>query len=115
MGALSHVGARGRPSPAVGFIDESHQGRILIMTTQHGSIALALCLGLAGMAEAREAKLLRQPTYHDGKVAFSYLGDIWTAREDGSNVVRLTANKARDLSPRFSPDGKTIAFSSDRE
>jgi len=85
------------------------------MTLKHGSIALALFAGVAGIAEAREAKLLRQPTYHDGKVAFSYLGDIWTAREDGSNVVRLTANKARDLSPRFSPDGGTIAFSSDRE
>ena len=85
------------------------------MTTQHGPFALALCLALAGTVEGREAKLLRRPTYHDGRVAFSYLGDIWTAREDGSNVLRLTANKARDLSPRFSPDGKTIAFSSDRE
>ena len=33
----------------------------------------------------------------------------------GSGIVRLTVNKARDLTPRFSPDGKTIAFSSDRE
>ncbi len=79
------------------------------------TIALALALGLAGIATAREAKLVRYPHYHEGKVAFSYLGDIWTAREDGSGVVRLTANKARDVYPRFSPDGRTIAFSSDRE
>jgi tricorn protease len=84
---------------------------------KHGPIAIALCLGLglAGASQAREAKLIRSPSYHDGKVAFSYLGDIWTAREDGSAIVRLTVNKARDLTPRFSPDGKTIAFSSDRE
>jgi tricorn protease len=82
---------------------------------KRGLFSLAVCLGLAGMAEAREAKLVRSPTYHDGKVAFSYLGDIWIAREDGSGIVRLTANKARDLNPRFSPDGKTIAFSSERE
>jgi tricorn protease len=63
---------------------------------------------------AAEVKLLRHPSYHDGKVAFSYLGDIWVANEDGSNPQRLTVHKARDVYPRFSPDGKWIAFSSDR-
>ena len=40
--------------------------------------------------------------------------NIWTANEDGGDVKRITANKARDAYPRFSPDGKWIAFSSDR-
>ncbi|MGZ8846236.1 MAG: S41 family peptidase, partial [Pyrinomonadaceae bacterium] len=61
-----------------------------------------------------EAKLVRYPSYHNGRVAFTYLGDIWTADESGQNVQRLTVNKARDAYPRFSPDGKWIAFSSDR-
>ena len=82
---------------------------------KHGLLPLALVMGLGGFAQAREAKLTRYPTYHDGKVAFSYLGDIWLAKEDGTGLVRLTAHKARDLNPKFSPDGKTIAFSSDRE
>jgi tricorn protease len=63
---------------------------------------------------AAEVKLLRHPSYHNGKVAFSYLGDIWVANEDGSNPQRLTVHKARDVYPRFSPDGKWIAFSSNR-
>ncbi len=63
---------------------------------------------------AREAKLVRYPSYHNGRIAFTYLGDIWTADESGQNVQRLTVNKARDAYPRFSPDGKWIAFSSDR-
>jgi tricorn protease len=42
------------------------------------------------------------------------VGDIWTADENGQNVRRITAHKARDVYPRFSPDGKWIAFSSDR-
>src|SRR5437867_1767815 len=62
-----------------------------------------------------EARLLRYPDYSQGKVAFTYLADIWVANEDGSNVQRLTVNPARDAYPRFSPDGKWIAFSSDRE
>jgi tricorn protease len=62
-----------------------------------------------------QVKLLRHPTYSKGKVAFSYLGDIWLANENGSGLVRLTDNKARDIYPRFSPDGEWIAFSSNRD
>lgn len=61
------------------------------------------------------ARLLRHPSYSAGQVAFSYLGDIWLAKEDGSAVRRLTDHKAREVFPRFSPDGKRIAFSSNRE
>jgi tricorn protease len=62
-----------------------------------------------------QVKLLRHPSYAKGKVAFSYLGDIWTASENGSGAQRLTDNKARDVYPRFSPDGNWIAFSSNRD
>ena len=78
------------------------------------TIALALATACAGAATAKEAKLVRSPHYHNGKVVFSYLGDIWTATEDGKNIQRITAHKARDVYPRFSPDGRWIAFSSDR-
>jgi tricorn protease len=61
-----------------------------------------------------QSKLLRHPAYSKGRVAFSYLGDIWTANEDGSGVDRLTDSVARDVYPRFSPDGNWIAFSSNR-
>src|SRR3989304_1627042 len=66
----------------------------------------------AAAASAAPIKLARHPDYHAGKVTFSYLGDIWTANEDGSNVQRITDNAARDVYPRFSPDGRWIAFSS---
>src|SRR6266699_4968720 len=66
---------------------------------------------LTSFAFGREAKLVRYPSYHNGRVAFTYLGDIWTADENGQNIQRLTVNKARDAYPRFSPDGKWIAFS----
>jgi tricorn protease len=59
-------------------------------------------------------KFARFPDYHAGRIAFTYMGDIWVAAEDGSNPVRLTVNTARDVYPRFSPDGRWIAFSSNR-
>lgn len=48
-------------------------------------------------------------------VAFEYWGDIWTVPADGSAPARrLTDHLAWDSGPRFSPDGKTIAFNSTR-
>src|SRR5438874_3478943 len=63
---------------------------------------------------AEPIRLARHPDYHAGRIAFSYLGDIWTANEDGTAIQRLTDNRAREIYPRFSPDGKWIAFSSNR-
>lgn len=77
-------------------------------------VALAATGGSSLHSAGREAKLVRYPHYHQGRVAFTYIGDIWTADETGQNIHRLTAHKARDVYPRFSPDGKWVAFSSDR-
>ncbi|HKA21639.1 MAG TPA: S41 family peptidase [Blastocatellia bacterium] len=78
------------------------------------ALAFLVALYVAPAAAAREAKLVRYPHYNHGRIVFTYLADIWTADEDGKNIKRITANKARDVYPRFSPDGKWIAFSSDR-
>ena len=79
------------------------------------ALMLSLALGSAGpsAAPAGPIKLARNPDYHAGKIAFSYLGDIWTANEDGTGAQRLTDNTARETFPRFSPDGRWIAFSSE--
>src|SRR6266480_3279472 len=51
----------------------------------------------------------------DGKtVAFSYLGDIWLVDINGGEARHLTMHEKHDFNPVFSPDGKWIAFSSNR-
>src|SRR5262249_13248203 len=77
-------------------------------------VAACLVFLFAAHAGAAEVKLARHPDYHNGKVVFSYLGDLWSVNEDGSAPQRLTVHRARDVHPRYSPDGKWIAFSSDR-
>ncbi len=76
---------------------------------------LSAALVLLPVFAQAQVKLLRHPTYSKGKIAFSYLGDIWISSEAGNDAHRLTVNKARDQFPRFSPDGQWVAFSSNRE
>lgn len=40
---------------------------------------------------------------------------IFTVNADGSGVNRITSSSAIDTEPQFSPDGRFIYFTSDRE
>ena len=59
---------------------------------------------------ADEARLLRFPTIYKDKVAFVYAGDIYEVSSQGGTARRLTSDPGLELFPRFSPDGKWIAF-----
>jgi len=79
-----------------------------------GKLLCIILFYLVSSVQAEPVKFLRYPHIHQGKIAFSYHDDIWIADENGANSRRLTAHIARDVFPRFSPDGKWIAFTSNR-
>lgn len=64
--------------------------------------------------EAQGTRLLRQPTLSADHIAFVYGADIWISQHDGKQVRRITSTPAVESNPHFSPDGKWIAFSSNR-
>ena len=47
-------------------------------------------------------------------IVFDILGDLYIVPIAGGNATRITSGPAWDSQPRYSPDGKTIAFTSDR-
>lgn len=72
---------------------------------------LALFL-FAQVAEAQpdDARLLRFPAIHGDQVAFTYAGDLYTASATGGVARKLTSHEGFEMFPRFSPDGKWLAF-----
>jgi tricorn protease len=75
----------------------------------------ASTVGLLPAAATAQTKLLRFPDIAGDRVAFCYAGDIWTAAAKGGNATRLTAHPGLELFPKFSPDGKWIAFTGQYE
>lgn len=57
------------------------------------------------------AKLMRYMAVSDSQIAFVYGGDIWLVAKEGGLATQLTNSPGEESWPRFSPDGKSIAFS----
>ena len=53
---------------------------------------------------------MRFPAIYDNQIIFTYAGDLYTVQADGGIARKLTNHDGYEMFARFSPDGKTIAF-----
>ena len=77
------------------------------------SFVLVLLL-TASAVQAQDTRLVRQPAMSAAHLAFAYGGDLWITPRAGGEARRLTSTPAVESDPHFSPDGRLLAFTSDR-
>src|SRR5579864_6353666 len=77
---------------------------------------LVLGLAFASMAFGAQAAespgrtLMRFPTLYGNTIVFVAHDNLWSVARTGGAAARLTTDEGRDVMPRFSPDGRWIAF-----
>ena len=72
---------------------------------------IVCCLVAAGaFAQSEPPLLMQQPTLNATRVVFAYGGDLWSVDRTGGAAVRLTSGPGASSNPKFSPDGRWIAF-----
>ncbi|HZA35093.1 MAG TPA: hypothetical protein VE505_09205, partial [Vicinamibacterales bacterium] len=84
----------------------------------HGRVTTILAVVLLSVvllsvvtpAQDAPTRLLRYPAISAALIAFVYAGDIWLVPIAGGYARQLTSGEGDELFPRFSPDGRTIAF-----
>src|SRR6516165_7230740 len=78
--------------------------------------AFVFVVAASSLAAQEPIRFARTPDISpDGKlVALSYQGDIWVVETIGGTARAVTSHPAYDINPVFSPDGRSIAFSSNR-
>ena len=76
------------------------------------AIGLLSVTGLQAQTLPDTTRLLRFPTTDGTQIVFCYAGEIYTVGKEGGTARRLTSGPGYSSFPRFSPDGKQIAFTS---
>jgi len=66
--------------------------------------------GFLSLNAQEDARLLRFPSIYGNQLVFTYAGDIYTVDATGGMARKLTNHVGYEMFARFSPDGKTIAF-----
>jgi len=75
------------------------------------TLIISVFLAAAAVAgRAEEARLLRFPATNGSEIVFTYAGDLYKVAVTGGEARRLTSHVGYEMFARFSPDGKTIAF-----
>jgi len=89
--------------------EDNWQEEVWIMNSDGSEQAQIKPLNGGGPYFTQEGKLIFHSNLHSNSE------EICIANIDGSNITKLTNNKAKDLHPEVSADGKQITFMSDRD
>ena len=74
------------------------------------TLVVLFALGSTVLPAQQESRLLRFPAIHGSQIVFTYAGNLYTVSSSGGIARRLTDGPGFEMFARFSPDGRTIAF-----
>ncbi|MCX5800805.1 MAG: PDZ domain-containing protein [Candidatus Eisenbacteria bacterium] len=74
------------------------------------ALSMTASLATESFAVEPHAGMLRFPAVSATHIAFAYANDLWLVPKDGGVATPLASPPGQETFPRFSPDGKTIAF-----
>ena len=86
------------------------RSRIILFASVYCSLSI---LAASAQSLPNTTRLLRFPTTNDRDIVFCYAGELYTVGKDGGIARRLTSGPGYTSFPRFSPDGKQAAFTSE--
>lgn len=72
---------------------------------------LCLMLSASFLSAQVNARLFRHADVSQTHITFVYGGDIWVVEKGGGTALKLSSPSGEESVPKFSPDGKQIAFS----
>src|SRR5579872_3053346 len=84
-----------------------------MMRWRTGACGVLMLLGAVAanaQAQSSDHTLMRYPTLHGDTIVFVAHDNLWSVPRSGGVASRLTTDPGHDALPRFSPDGKWIAF-----
>ena len=73
-------------------------------------VSLAVVFISSAVFAGRQARVLRFPAINGNRIVFTWSGDLYTVSSKGGVARRLTGYEGFEMFARFSPDGKSIAF-----
>lgn len=105
--------------PVPGFLNLAFaRGRFFLFQSTGGLTMKRLLLFILFLAPVSlsaqvqpDALMLRYPDVSANRIVFVFAGDLWTVSKDGGMAYKLSSPKGEELFPKFSPDGRHIAFS----
>jgi tricorn protease len=84
--------------------------RFRISAVMGAMLFALLCTANSSAAAEENPLLMQQPTMSATQIVFVYGGYLWSVPREGGEARQLTTG-GHESRPRFSPDGKWIAFS----
>jgi tricorn protease len=67
-------------------------------------------LFMVSLSAQISGKLMQHPDVSDTHITFTYGDDVWIVSKSGGLANRLSSPPGAEGFPRFSPDGKMIAY-----